>query len=194
MAILPADMTSCSSKQICLTGPNKGLAYDPAEPCAGNATFDPVACDCLADGCWEITRTRDCYNYNDTTTVLWYKPANGFDENGNIIFYQFFRSYNSVCSTAFFREPCSEEAGQTYDQGDYSIVTLDQICINNPNYTAPTIGSFGIWPSNGGQPTGNFLTIISLGECQAYCGGQKTATVQIGLRYLGPGDCSLYQP
>lgn len=58
MALPDADMTSCSEKRRCLSGPNKGKAYDPNNPCRGQGTFDPSKCDCQSMvGTWYFVGT-----------------------------------------------------------------------------------------------------------------------------------------
>lgn len=39
-------MSSCGRKERCLSGPNAGLAYDPASPCPPGYSFNALACDC----------------------------------------------------------------------------------------------------------------------------------------------------
>lgn len=47
MAIQPANMDECTLKAKCLSGPNKGLAYDKDEPCPPDLyVFNPSTCDC----------------------------------------------------------------------------------------------------------------------------------------------------
>lgn len=58
MALKSPDMESCNIKQRCLTGPNKGLAYDPADPCPAGTEFNATACDCSATAStWGICAT-----------------------------------------------------------------------------------------------------------------------------------------
>lgn len=47
MALLAPKMTSCAQKQRCLSGVNKGLAYDKANPCPEGQVFSSVHCDCF---------------------------------------------------------------------------------------------------------------------------------------------------
>lgn len=58
MALPDADMTSCNPKERCLSGPNKGKAYDPSNPCLGQGIFDSSKCDCQSVvGTWYFVGT-----------------------------------------------------------------------------------------------------------------------------------------
>ena len=46
MARPVADMTKCTKKKKCLSGPNKGAAYDPLQPCPPTIEFNEEKCDC----------------------------------------------------------------------------------------------------------------------------------------------------
>lgn len=54
MALLPPDMSICTIKARCASGPNAGQVYDPASPCPEPFFFDPERCDCdsLFDEGW----------------------------------------------------------------------------------------------------------------------------------------------
>jgi len=51
MAILSPDPTSCFRNNKCLSGPNRGLAYNALKPCPDNYIFDPNSCDCSLPPC-----------------------------------------------------------------------------------------------------------------------------------------------
>lgn len=65
MALKAPDMESCNIKQRCLNGPNKGLAYDPGDPCTPGETFNSLTCDCdppiLARSVWHADEIAYSY-------------------------------------------------------------------------------------------------------------------------------------
>jgi len=206
----PADMTKCNQKSRCVGGVNDGLAYDAANPCDAGAIFNAVACDCEDSGCWEITRVRDCRLDSGTLVIKWYKPPSSVDQNGNIIYYKFFRGYGaSICPTNYYRDPCVE-SGSTppgglanwYDGGRSATVSLvnSSTCqqpwppgVDYTNYQVQTSAFFGIFETYGDLPSDPVaLESTDLGGCAARCSGPLTATVTVSLRYLGPGQCSQY--
>lgn len=63
MALPTPDMTSCSQKERCLHGANKGLAYDKANPCPPGQVFSPIDCDCLS--------SINCSNPLKSATIKW---------------------------------------------------------------------------------------------------------------------------
>lgn len=54
MALLTPDMSICTIKARCASGPNAGQVYDPASPCPEPFFFNPEKCDCefLFDEGW----------------------------------------------------------------------------------------------------------------------------------------------
>ena len=49
MALKAPDMSQCSPKKKCCEGTNKGIVYDPSDPCDDpNDTFDAATCDCAS--------------------------------------------------------------------------------------------------------------------------------------------------
>lgn len=79
MALKAADMTSCKDKRKCLNGPNKGLAYDPTDPCAYGSVFNSTTCNCdVVFGCsstrsanvyWKVSYATFASGCNPTTTL-----------------------------------------------------------------------------------------------------------------------------
>ena len=47
MALPSVDMSVCTPKNKCLSGPNEGLLYNRDNPCSFGADFDPLKCDCV---------------------------------------------------------------------------------------------------------------------------------------------------
>ena len=45
-----ADMRICAKKRKAIAGPNKGLAYDPNNPCAPQYSWDPEKLECVFTG------------------------------------------------------------------------------------------------------------------------------------------------
>ena len=46
MVLLPPNQKKCTPKNICVGGPNDGVAYDPSAPCPTGYEFNPATCDC----------------------------------------------------------------------------------------------------------------------------------------------------
>ena len=47
MALKAPDMSQCSPKKKCCCGGNKGVVYDPLDPCPSGSRFDSAICDCI---------------------------------------------------------------------------------------------------------------------------------------------------
>jgi hypothetical protein len=98
MAILSANMSTCNKKERCLNGVNKGLAYDPLDPCPSTLiggfpqTFNPTTCDCEQQD--RTKRTRMIFvsgvglngDWSAGQTVIT-SPNAYFDNAGNLVTY-----------------------------------------------------------------------------------------------------------
>lgn len=68
MALKEPDMTSCTLKKRCLTGVNKGLVYDPSDPCLAGVLFNELKCDCTAS---EARWSGFSYHNQDGGSFFW---------------------------------------------------------------------------------------------------------------------------
>lgn len=85
MTLKTPEMSNCNPKQRCLTGVNKGLAYDPSDPCPPDTEFDPVACECITeypgiDGYWRWTGTILTKNNTNGTNYANLSDCSGSGE------------------------------------------------------------------------------------------------------------------
>ena len=124
MALNPPDMDSCVPKARCLSGPNEGLAYDPADPCPAPLEFDSLKCDCVTVGVegdyglWEVDFTDTVCFYDrkfcggstvgDTCSF----PNGGYDYNGyGIMLVVTPLSWTTTCCSP--PDPVNNEAWRT---------------------------------------------------------------------------------
>jgi len=126
MALLSPDPTSCLRNNKCLSGPNRGLAYNALKPCPDSYIFDATSCDCSLPACrsgWvfvtvqnigtsQLWQTSDCTGYGtytSTSITTQYAPLSGDWSDvriteANCTCGRFYKVEGLNCSTGLWQE------------------------------------------------------------------------------------------